>query len=109
MVPHQDSAPSHVVNDTMSFMKKHNINVIMPHEWLPRGSNAAPIDYSKRGVVKERVRKNTISILKGLKDAMKVERENFEQDIIDNALKCRTKRCRLIYYAHRSLIEHLLQ
>ena len=44
-----------------------------------------------------------------LKTAIKVEWENLEQDIIDNALKSWAKRCRLIYYAHGSHIEHLLQ
>ena len=32
MVLHQDSAPSHVAEDIMSFMKEHNSNVMMPHE-----------------------------------------------------------------------------
>ena len=33
MVLHQDSAPSgHVAKDTISYMKEHNSNVIMPHE-----------------------------------------------------------------------------
>ena len=31
MVVHQDSAPGHVAKGTISFMKEHNINVIMPH------------------------------------------------------------------------------
>ena len=46
MVLCQDSAPGHVAKDTMSFMKEHNINVIMPHVWLPKSSDAAPMDYS---------------------------------------------------------------
>ena len=43
------------------------------------------------------------------KNAIKVEWENLEQDIIDNALKSWPKRCRLIYYVQGSHIEHLLQ
>ena len=109
MVLHQDSAPGHVAKNTISYMKEHNINVIMPHEWLPKSPDAAPMDYSIWGVMKERVRKHKVSTLKGLKNAIKVEWENLEQDIIDNALKSWAKRCRLIYYAHGSHIEHLLQ
>ena len=106
---HQDSAPDHVAKDTISYMKEHNINVIMLHEWLPKSFNAASMDYSIRGVINERVRKHKVSIMKALKNAIKVEWENLEQDLIDNTLKCWAKRCRLIYYAHGSHIEHLLQ
>ena len=109
MVLHQDSAPGHVAKNTISYMKEHNINVIMPHEWLPKSPDAAPMDYSILGVMKERVRKHKVSTLKGLKNAIKVEWESLEQDIIDNALKSWEKRCRLIYYAHGAHIEHLLQ
>ena len=111
MVLHQDSAPDHVAKDTISYMKEHNINIIMPHEceWLPKSPDAAPMDYSIWSVMKERVRKYKVSTLKGLKNAIKVERENFEQDIIDNALKSWVKCCRLVYYSHGSHIEHLLQ
>ena len=31
-VLHQDSAPGHVGKVTISFMKEHNMNVIMPYE-----------------------------------------------------------------------------
>ena len=37
--------------------------------------------------MKERVRQHKLSTLKGLKNTIKVEWENLEQDIIDNALK----------------------
>ena len=47
--------------------------------------------------------------LKGLNNAIKVEWENLEQNLIDNALKCWAKHFRLIYYAHGSHIEHRLQ
>ena len=46
MMLHQDYAPDHVAKDTMSFMKEHNINVIMSHEWLPKSPNTAPMNYS---------------------------------------------------------------
>ena len=73
MVLHQDRASGHVVKDTISYMKEHNINVIMPHERLPKSPDAAPMDYSIWGVMEERVRKHKVSTLKGLKNAIKVE------------------------------------
>ena len=50
--------------------------------------------------MKEQVRKHKMSTVKELKNATKVELENLEQDLFDNALKCWTTRCRLIYYPH---------
>ena len=76
---------------------------------MPKSPDAAPMHYSIRVVRKERVRKHKVLTLKELKNALKVEWENLEQDLIDNALKCWVKRCRLIYYVHRFHIERLLQ
>ena len=51
---HQDNAfSSHVAKDTISLMKEHNINIIMPHEWLPKSPDAARKDWSIWVVVKE--------------------------------------------------------
>ncbi|CAF4166284.1 unnamed protein product [Rotaria sordida] len=109
MILHQDSAPGHVAKVTLSYMKEHNIQVIAPHEWLPKSPDAAPMDYSIWGIMKERVRKHKVSTLNGLKNAIKQEWENLEQAVIDNVLENWSKCCRLIYYAHGSHIEHLLQ
>ncbi|CAF4071861.1 unnamed protein product [Rotaria sp. Silwood1] len=92
MVLHHDNAP-----------------VITPEEWLPKSPDAAPMDYSIWGILKQRARKHNVSTLNGLKNAIKHEWENLEQDVINNALKEWPKRCRLIYYAQGSHIEHLLQ
>ncbi|CAM2703707.1 unnamed protein product [Rotaria socialis] len=54
MVLHQDSAPGHVTKYTSSYMKEHNINVIMPLDWLPKSSDAAAMDYSIWAIMKER-------------------------------------------------------
>ena len=109
MILHQDSAPGHVAKKTITYMKEHNIQVITPDEWLPKSLDAAPMDYSIWGIMKERVRKHNVSTLNGLKKVLKQELENLEQDVINNALANWAKRCRLIYYAHESHIEHLLQ
>ena len=55
MVVHHESAPDHVAKDTISYMKEHDINVIVPHEWLPESSNATPMGYSIWGAIKEQV------------------------------------------------------
>ncbi|CAF3321268.1 unnamed protein product [Rotaria sp. Silwood2] len=109
MILHQDSAPGHAAKGTLSYMKEKKIQVITPTEWLPKSPDAAPMDYSIWGILKERVRKHKVSTLNGLKNALKQEWANLEQDVIDHALENWPKRCRLIYYGHGSHIEHLLQ
>ena len=61
MVLYQDKAPGHVGKDTISFIKKHNINVIMSHKSLPKSPGAARMGYSIRDAMKERVRKHRIN------------------------------------------------
>lgn len=109
MVLHHDNAPGHKAKQTLAYMKENKIRVITPEEWLPKSPDAAPMDYSIWGILKERVRKHKVSTLNGLKNAIKQEWKNLEQGIIDRALKNWPKRCRLIYYAQGSHIEHLLQ
>ena len=75
MVSHQDNAPGPVAKDTISYVKEHN-NVIMPHEWLHKSPDVAPVDHSILGVMKERERKRQVLTLKGLKNAIKAERGN---------------------------------
>jgi len=109
MVLHHDNAPGHKAKDTLAYLKENKIKVITPEEWLPKSPDAAPMDYSIWGILKQRARKHNVSTLNGLKNAIKHEWENLEQDIINRALKEWPKRCRLIYYAQGSHIEHLLQ
>jgi hypothetical protein len=90
-------------------LSENNIKFITPDEWLPKSPDAAPMDFSIWGILKERVRQRKVSTLNGLKKAIKEEWEKLEQDVIDRALREWAKRCRLIHYAHGSHIEHLLQ
>jgi hypothetical protein len=109
LVFHQDSAPGHAAKQTIAFLKEQKVQVVTPDEWLPKSPDAAPMDYSIWGILKDRVRKHKVSTLNGLKNAIKQEWENLEQNVIEQVLETWPKRCRLIYYAHGSHIEHLLQ
>jgi len=109
MVLHRDNAPVPKAKGTLAYLKEQKIPVITLEEWLSKSPDATPVDYSIWGILKERVRKHKVSTLNGLKNAVKQEWENLEQDVINHALKSWLKRCRLIYYAHGSHIEHLLQ
>ncbi|CAF2846338.1 unnamed protein product [Rotaria sp. Silwood2] len=87
MILHQDSAPGHTAKWTVSYMKEKKIQVMTPAEWLTKSSDTAPMDYSIWSILKERVRKRKMSTLNGLKNAIKQEWENLEQDVIDYALE----------------------
>jgi hypothetical protein len=53
MILHQDSAPGHKAKDTLTYLKEHKIQVITPEEWLPKSPDAAPMDYSIWGILKQ--------------------------------------------------------
>ena len=67
MIFHQDSAPSHVSKKTIAFLNGLGINYVKPHEWMPKSPDAAPMDYSIWGYLKQRLNKQTIEDLTQLK------------------------------------------
>jgi hypothetical protein len=76
---------------------------------MPKSPDAAPIDFGIWGILKHRLQKRKIYTLSGLKKALKQEWQKLEQSTINKTLASWPRRCRMIYYAHSSQIEHLLQ
>lgn len=109
MIFHQDSASSHTARHTLDFLKQKGVNFITPAEWMPKSPDAAPMDFSIWGILKRRLQKHKLRTLKGLKAALKKEWKDLSQSTINKALNTWPRRCRLIYYAHGSQIEHLMQ
>lgn len=109
MVFQQDSASSHTAKHTLEFLEKNNIKYITPNEWMPKSPDAAPMDFCIWGILKRRLQKHIVRTLNGLKAALKREWKDLPQSVINKALSTWPRRCRLIYYAHGSHIEHLLQ
>jgi hypothetical protein len=66
LVYQQDSAPGHTANDTIQFLKEQRISFVKSEERPPKSPDAAPMDYSIWGILKERVRKHKVSTLMGL-------------------------------------------
>ena len=71
MAFHQDSASSHTARDTIQFLKNNNMNFIDKEEWMPKSSDAAPMDFGIRGILKRRLQKRNVNTLIGLKRALK--------------------------------------
>ena len=64
---HQDSAPSHTAKETINFFNEKKINYIKPEEWMPSSLDAAPMDYSIWGYLKQRLNQKNIKCLNELK------------------------------------------
>jgi hypothetical protein len=57
MIFHRDNAPSHVSKKTIAFLDASGINYVKPEEWMPKSSDAAPMDYSVWGYLKQQLNK----------------------------------------------------
>ena len=67
MVFHQDSPPSHTSEKTTRFLYNCKINYMKPEEWMPSSPDAAPMDYSVWGYLKQQLNKTEIKSLDELK------------------------------------------
>ena len=67
LIFHHDSAPSHVSKKTIQFLNESKINYIKPNEWIPSSPDAAPMDFSVWGYLKQRLNKQKIETLIELK------------------------------------------
>jgi hypothetical protein len=49
------------------FLNESKINYVKPEEWMPNSSDAAPMDYSVWGYLKQQLNKQNIETLSELK------------------------------------------
>ncbi|CAF4458272.1 unnamed protein product [Rotaria socialis] len=106
---HQDSAPSHVSKKTIAFLNESKINYVKPEEWMPKSPDAAPMDYSIWGYLKQRLNKQKIGNLNELKKKLLYQWTKMDQLYIDKVLAQWPKRVFLIYKARAFHIEHHLK
>ena len=57
MIYHHDSASSHTSKKTIAFLNKSKTNYVKPEEWVPKSADAAPMDYSILGYLKQQLNK----------------------------------------------------
>lgn len=72
---------------------------------MPNSPDCSPCDYFLWGYLKNRLRRLKITTIGGLKKALEREYLNVPQEMINNAMKSWSKRCRRIYYARGHQIE----
>ncbi|CAF1967222.1 unnamed protein product [Rotaria magnacalcarata] len=109
LIFHQDSAPSHVPKKTIAFSNASTINYVKPEEWMPKSPDAAPMDYSIRGYLKQQLNKQKIESLNVLKKKLLYEWTKMDQAYIDRVLAHWPKRVFLIHKAHGFHVEHRLK
>ena len=109
LIFHHDSAPSHVSKKTIAFLNASKIYYVKPEEWMPKSPDAAPMDYSIWGYLKQRLNKQKIESLNVLKKKLLYEWTKMDQAYIDRVLAHWPKRVFLIHKAHGFHIEHRLK
>ncbi|CAF2529763.1 unnamed protein product [Rotaria sp. Silwood2] len=105
---HQDSAPSHTAEQTIRFLDQNKIHYITPQEWMPDSPDAAPMNYSIWGYLKQQLNKIHIDSLDDLKKKLLSEWRKMSQTYIDKVLASWPRRVLMIYKARGSHIEHRL-
>jgi hypothetical protein len=109
MIFHQDNAPSHASKKTIAFLNASKINYVKPEEWMPKSPDAAPMDYSIWGYLKQRLNKQKIETLSELKKKLLYQWKKMDQTYIDKVLAYWPKRVFLILKARDLHIEHRLK
>ncbi len=94
---------------TIAFLNASGINYVKPEEWMPKSPDAAPMDYSVWGYLKQQLNKQKIETLSQLKKKTSNEWKKFDQIYIDKVLANWPKRIYLILKARGFHIEHRLK
>ena len=62
MIYHHDSAPSHTSKKIIGFLNNSKINYVKPEEWTSKSPDAAPMDYSIWGYLKQQLNKQKLKL-----------------------------------------------
>ena len=99
----------HVSKKTIAFLDASRINYVKLEEWMPKSPDAAPMDYSIWGYLKEKLNKQKIETLDQLKKKISYQWQKLDQIYIDKVLANWPKRIYLILKARGFHIEHRLK
>jgi hypothetical protein len=105
---HQDSSPSHTSKQTIQFLNENKINYIKPEESISSSPDAAPMDYSIWGYLKQRLNRTNTKSLGELNKKLLIEWRKMSQTYIDKVLASWPKRVLRIYNARGYHVEHRL-
>lgn len=104
----QDSAPAHRANETVAMLKRETPAFISPTLWPPNSPDLNPVDYKIWGVLQERVYRERIHDVDHLKRRLVEVWEQFDQRIIDDAIKQWRQRLHACVRAEGGHFEHTM-
>ena len=85
------------------------MNYVSAEEWRAKSPDTAHMDYCFGGILTRELQKKSKRTLAGHKRILKLAWNDPIQDVFHSTLHSWPKRCRLIYYKHRSHIKHVLK
>jgi len=83
----QDSAPAHRARETVELLQRSTPDFISPLLWPPNSPDLNPVDYKIWSVLQERVYRSRIRDVSHLKGRLVEEWSQFDQSIVERALK----------------------
>lgn len=104
----QDSAPAHRARETVELLQQHTPDFITPLLWPPNSPDLNPVDYKIWSVLQERVYRTRIQDVNHLKERLVEEWSQFDQNIVDRAVKEWRVRLRACVAAVGGHFEHTL-
>lgn len=99
MAFHQHSASLSTTQILFNFFLDEDIIYITPEEWRPMFQDAASMDLSSSGILKQRLHKNKVTSLAGLKRVLKLVWHQLIQSAINKAIISWPRHCSMIHYA----------
>src|ERR1700761_4622042 len=104
----QDNAPAHRARETVQLLAAETPDFIPPSLWPPNSPDLNPVDYKIWGVLQDRVYRTRIQNVDQLKERLRNEWDNFEQQIIEKAISQWRKRLRACVKESGGHFEHIL-
>lgn len=104
----QDSAPAHRALETVNFLRRETPAFIPPSFWPPYSPDLNPVDYKIWSVLQDRVYRTRILNVEHLKQRLVEEWAQFDQKIIDGAVKQWRQRLRACVRAEGGHFEHAI-
>ena len=105
----QDSAPAHRARETVELLQRSTPDFISPLLWLPNSPDLNPVDYKIWSILQERVYRSRIRNVSHLKERLVEEWSQFDQSIVDCALKEWRVRLKACVNAAGGYFEHTRQ
>ena len=104
----QDGAPAHRARETVELLRNETPDFIPPTLWPPNSPDLNPVDYKIWSVMQERVYRTKVRDIEDLRHRIIQVWDEFDQAIIDAAVKQWRRRLSACVAANGGQFEHKL-